>query len=190
MQSKLAAGKNVLARLAAVLTAGLLMMSCSTPAYAKEDPGWNGQNGPVQEQTNGYDPDNQDQGSEGSSSGEDGGDENSGGGRESVHTEPGFTTPGNGDLGDEIKSSNGKDFYTIHTKNNNTFYLVIDHTNSTENVYMLSLIDENDLAEFLGKTQDREEKTAVPVIIPETKPQTDPAVEETSQKQEQQTKKQ
>ena len=108
--------------------------------------------------------------------------------------EPGFTTPGNGDLGDEIKNSSGKDFYTIHTKNNNTFYMVIDHSNNTENVYMLSLIDENDLEidhsnntenvymlslidendleEFIEQTEKETETEPAPaVIIPETKPE-------------------
>ena len=92
--------------------------------------------------------------------------------------EPGFTTPGNGNLGDEIKNSAGKDFYTIHTKNNNTFYMVIDHSNNTENVYMLSLIDENDLEEFIEQTEKETESEAMPaVIIPETKP--DPVETET-----------
>ena len=88
--------------------------------------------------------------------------------------EQSFSTPGNGDLGDEIPDSSGKDFYTIHTKNNNTFYLVIDHSGNTENVYMLSLIDEDDLSEFLEQTgneeEEKEKKQAeVPVVvIPET----------------------
>lgn len=176
MQSRLAGGNYLLTRLAAVLAAGILMMSCSTPAYAKEDPGWNGQGDAAQEQTEGYVANDPAGGNADGSSPEDtGGDNNGNSGQEteSVHTEQGFTTPGNGDLGDEIKSSNGKDFYTVRTKNNNTFFLVIDHTNSTENVYMLSLIDEDDLAEFLTGSEESTEKTAAPVIIPETKPQTE-----------------
>ena len=90
---------------------------------------------------------------------------------EETEPEQGFTTPGNGDLGDEIKNSTGKDFYTIRTKNNNTFYMVIDHSNSTENVYMLSLVDENDLAEFMEQTEKETEAEVTPaVIIPETTP--------------------
>ena len=82
-----------------------------------------------------------------------------------------FTTKGNGDLGDEI-TSGMKDFYTIHTKNNNTFYLVIDHAGSTDNVYMLSLIDEDDLAEFLeeGAKQDTKPTVVVPETTPDPKP--------------------
>lgn len=100
---------------------------------------------------------------------------------EASQPEQGFTTPGNADLGDEITNSTGKDFYTIRTKNNNTFYMVIDHANSTENVYMLSLIDENDLAEFMDQTEEESEREVIqpPVVIPET-----PAVTEAPQVQE------
>ena len=63
-----------------------------------------------------------------------------------------FTTPGNSVLGDQVVSAQDKDFYTIHTKNNNTYYLVIDHSGGGENVYLLSMIDEDDLQEFLSKS--------------------------------------
>jgi hypothetical protein len=49
--------------------------------------------------------------------------------------------------------------------------MVIDHSNSTENVYMLSLVDENDLAEFMDQTEkDTEAEVTPAVIIPETTP--------------------
>lgn len=86
--------------------------------------------------------------------------------------EQAFSTPGNGDLGDSITSGK-KDFYTIHTKNNNTFYLVIDHAGNVDNVYMLSLIDENDLAEFIKETEKQPEKQQT-VIIPQTTPNPTP----------------
>lgn len=85
--------------------------------------------------------------------------------------EQAFSTPGNGDLGDAITSGK-KDFYTIHTKNNNTFYLVIDHAGNVDNVYMLSLIDENDLAEFITEAEKQPEKQQQQtVVLPETTPQ-------------------
>ena len=83
--------------------------------------------------------------------------------------EQAFSTPGNGDLGDAITSGK-KDFYTIHTKNNNTFYLVIDHAGNIDNVYMLSLIDENDLAEFITETEKQPEKSQQTVVLPEPTP--------------------
>ena len=85
-------------------------------------------------------------------------------------TEQPFSTPGNGDLGDEIPSGM-KDFYTIHTKNNNTFYLVIDHSGNQDNVYMLSLIDEDDLSEFLNETLKEPEKEPQVIVVPETTPE-------------------
>lgn len=79
--------------------------------------------------------------------------------------EAAFSTPGNGELGDAITSGN-KDFYTIQTKNNNTFYLVIDHSENTDNVYMLSMIDENDLSEFMEGAAEEAEESPV-VVVPE-----------------------
>ena len=153
--------------LAALLAACCLLMSCVRPAYANVDPTWEEETAAVEERTAAETPE-----------------------EETVadaETEPeqGFSTPGNGDLGDEIKGSSGKDFYTIRTKNNNIFYMVIDHSNSTENVYMLSLVDENDLAEFMNQTETEsmaEAEAAPAVIIPETTAA--PAETETSAQEE------
>lgn len=62
-----------------------------------------------------------------------------------------FTTPGNGEVKDDITDDSTKEFLTVTTKNNNTFYIVIDRSATSQNVYMLSQVDENDLAEFLDK---------------------------------------
>ena len=145
--------KHTLMALAALFAACCLLMSCARPAYANVDPTWEEET-VVQEQTPEETPTDETV-------------------AEAEETEPeqGFSTPGNGDLGDEIKNSSGKDFYTIRTKNNSTFYMVIDHSNSTENVYMLSLIDEKDLAEFMDQDGAETEAESVPaVIIPETTP--------------------
>ena len=63
-----------------------------------------------------------------------------------------------------VRNSDSKDFYTIKTENDNTFYLVIDHAGSYDNVYMLSTIDENDLKEFL----EDEDTESGDLILPET----------------------
>ncbi len=91
-----------------------------------------------------------------------------------------FSSPGNGNLGDEIKDSSKKDFYTIRTQNNNVFYLVIDHAGNTDNVYMLSLVDENDLAEFMDEKPATQQQTPTVVIPEETTPaqETEPAPSE------------
>lgn len=92
-----------------------------------------------------------------------------------------FSVPGNGQLVDDIKNDGTKQFLTIQTKKGNTFFLVLDRSSNTENVYMLSMVDENDLAEFIedGGQAETEEKTPQ-VVIPETDPapaQTEPEKE-------------
>ena len=81
-----------------------------------------------------------------------------------------FSVPGNGQLADDLSGDESKQFLTIQTKNGNTFFMVLDRSNNTENVYMLSMIDENDLAEFIGEGdgQKEPEPEQPSVVIPET----------------------
>lgn len=44
----------------------------------------------------------------------------------------------------------GKEFYTITTASEKTFYLIIDNNQSSENVYLLTQCSENDLLNFTG----------------------------------------
>lgn len=81
---------------------------------------------------------------------------------DSTSTGTAFSTPGNGEVKDDITDSSSKEFLTVTTKNNNTFYIVIDRSATSQNVYMLSQVDENDLAEFLDK-----DSTAT-VVTPQT----------------------
>ena len=79
---------------------------------------------------------------------------------------------------DNITDDSSKEFFTVKTKGGNTFFLVIDRAKNSENVYMLSLIDEYDLQEFLTDEErngKEEEKPAV--VLPETKPEPEPDVE-------------
>ena len=84
-----------------------------------------------------------------------------------------FSIAGNGEVLDDIEDGD-KEFYTITTQNNNQFFLVIDKARASENVYMLSRVDEADLAEFIeGYTQP----TATPapqVIIQQPTPEPTP----------------
>ena len=92
-----------------------------------------------------------------------------------------FSTPGNGQLVDDKENDSSKQFLTVQTKNGNTFYMVIDRSGTSENVYMMSLVDEQDLAEFL----DKKEESAV--VLPEitTAPEPETTVQpETEVKQE------
>ena len=95
-----------------------------------------------------------------------------------------FSTPGNAQLVDDKENDDTKQFLTIQTKKGNTFYMVIDRSSNTENVYMMSLVDENDLAEFLDETEKDKETEESTVVIPETTPETTPAEEETEVKKE------
>lgn len=76
-----------------------------------------------------------------------------------------FSVPGNGEVRDDITDDSSKEFLTIRTKNNNTFYIVIDRAATTNNVYMLSQIDENDLKEFLDEDQQQSLETAPSVVL-------------------------
>ena len=69
---------------------------------------------------------------------------------------------------DDKENDDTKQFLTIQTKKGNTFYMVIDRSSNTENVYMMSLVDENDLAEFLDETEKSKETEESTVVIPET----------------------
>lgn len=90
-----------------------------------------------------------------------------------------FSVPGNGELLDDKKEDESKEFLTIQTKNGNTFFLILDRSSSTENVYMLSMIDESDLAEFVDETKTEEKPE---VVIPETTPEETEAKPETEVK--------
>ena len=89
-----------------------------------------------------------------------------------------FSTPGNAQLVDDKENDDTKQFLAIQTKKGNTFYMVIDRSSNTENVYMMSLVDENDLAEFLDETEKSKETEESTVVIPETTPETTPVAEE------------
>ena len=83
-----------------------------------------------------------------------------------------FSVAGNGELLDDITADQTKQFLTVQTKNGNTFFMVIDRSRNSENVYMLSLVDEYDLAEFIEEeeTEPVEEKPAVIVEEPQPEP--------------------
>lgn len=90
-----------------------------------------------------------------------------------------FTIAGNGEVEDNIVDDPSKEFFTVKTKGGNTFFLVIDRARNSENVYMLSMIDEYDLQEFLDdedRNGQQEEETPA-VVLPETKPEPTPDVE-------------
>lgn len=52
-----------------------------------------------------------------------------------------FTTPGNGEVKDDITDDSTKEFLTVTTKNNNTFYIVIDRSATSQNLWNDSQTD-------------------------------------------------
>ena len=87
--------------------------------------------------------------------------------------------PADGEVQDDIQNGSSKEFLTITTKNNNTFYLVIDRSSTSQNVYLLSQVDENDLKEFVDQEKGPATVTPTPqVVIDENK------TEETDKKEE------
>lgn len=101
-----------------------------------------------------------------------------------INREDAFSVPGNAQVQDDITNGASKEFLTIQTKNNQTFYVVIDRASNVDNVYMLSQIDENDLKEFLGEEENTSTiiDTTPEVVIDET-PSTpeQPEIEESEQ---------
>ena len=91
-----------------------------------------------------------------------------------------FSVPGNAQVLDDITDGTTKEFLTIVTKNNQTFYVIIDRSSTTDNVYMLSNIDEDDLQEFLKEASADKEEEKPAVILPEkTVMEDEPAAPET-----------
>ncbi len=81
-----------------------------------------------------------------------------------------FSIPGNGLLLDDKSEDGTKQFLTIRTKKGNTFFMVLDRSNNTENVYMLSMIDEADLAEFIEDAAEKTKSEAPSLVIPQKEP--------------------
>ncbi|MCD7856385.1 MAG: DUF4366 domain-containing protein [Clostridiales bacterium] len=78
---------------------------------------------------------------------------------EETETDSSFSVSGNGEVLDDITDDSTKEFFTITTANGNTYFLVIDRSSSSENVYMLSMIDEYDLQDFLEDTDGTDTTT-------------------------------
>lgn len=86
---------------------------------------------------------------------------------ESDQTGTAFSVPGNGEVLDDFTDDPSKEFLTVTTKNNQTFYIVIDRSASSDNVYMLSQIDENDLKEFLDEAEKSETPVTPSIVLEE-----------------------
>ncbi len=84
-------------------------------------------------------------------------------GESDVSTAQPFTPDGSGTVIDNATDADGKEFFTVDTPDGNTFYLIVDRQRSTDNVYLLDAVSEDDLAS-LAKPGDGK----TPVVTPTT----------------------
>jgi len=85
-----------------------------------------------------------------------------------------FTPAGTGEVMDNAKDGDGKEFFTIKTKSDNVFYLIVDRQRESDNVYLLNAVSESDLVALAEKGEDTS-ISAVPE--PEITEQTESAAE-------------
>ncbi|NBH34472.1 DUF4366 domain-containing protein [Clostridiaceae bacterium] len=94
-----------------------------------------------------------------------------------------FTPEGSATVVDNATDSQGKEFYTIMTPDENVFYLVIDKQRDSENVYFLNAVTESDLMALAQK--DTQNQAAVTATEPEKPPEeTEPVTEPPAQPEE------
>ena len=92
-----------------------------------------------------------------------------------------FTPEGSATVVDNATDSQGKEFYTIMTPDENVFYLVIDKQRDSENVYFLNAVTESDLMALAQK----DTQAAVTTTEPEKQPEkTEPVIEPPAQPEE------
>lgn len=88
-----------------------------------------------------------------------------------VDENPSVISPdGNLSLVDDLNydEASGLQFMTVTTKDGHYFYIVIDRSGISENVYFLNMVDEVDLMELMNdeeKSQFEEEKDAPPTQV-------------------------
>ncbi|MDE7260723.1 MAG: DUF4366 domain-containing protein [Oscillospiraceae bacterium] len=71
-----------------------------------------------------------------------------------------LTPDGQGTVVDDVAETGSKEFFTISTKDDSTFYLVIDRERENENVYLLDTVKESDLMSLAEK--DTVSQSAIP----------------------------
>lgn len=81
---------------------------------------------------------------------------------DSIESKTPLTPSGNMTTVDDVHQVNDKDtvedkqFITVESKNGNTFYIIIDRSGDTENVYFLNAVDESDLLNLMEDEQKAE----------------------------------
>lgn len=94
-----------------------------------------------------------------------------------------FSESGNLSLLDDVGADKAKnlEYMTVQTKSGAVFYLVIDKSADTENVYFLNQVDELDLMAIMDDAQKQEYESSLkeePQEIPETPIEDEPTADE------------
>jgi hypothetical protein len=75
-----------------------------------------------------------------------------------------LTPDGTGTVLDNVTDGDGKEFFTVETADGNVFYLIVDRERTSDNVYLLNAVNEDDLAS-LAKPGDGKSVSAI--VTPE-----------------------
>lgn len=85
-----------------------------------------------------------------------------------------LTPDGTGTVVDNVTDGDGKEFFTITTEDGNVFYMIIDRQRTTDNVYLLNAVTEDDLAALAAKNNKKStsalptEESTTQTVIPST----------------------
>lgn len=90
----------------------------------------------------------------------------------------GFTVPGQLTVDDYATDKDNKAFYTVHSKNGNEFYIIVDGKNSENNVYFLNAVDESDLIAIANDSDPNSVLTIVTTEETTTESTTEATTEE------------
>lgn len=74
-----------------------------------------------------------------------------------------LTPDGNGTVVDNVTDEDGKEFYTVLTPDEHTFFLVIDKQRDADNVYFLDYVTEKDLLSLTVADTEQTPEAAEPV---------------------------
>ena len=88
-----------------------------------------------------------------------------------------FTPDGTATVTDNATSDDGKEFFTFTTPEGNVFFLVIDRSRPTNNVYFLNAVTEQDLM-ALAEVSDNEPDVFAPIPTPLPTPEPLPGLDD------------